>query len=260
MNNNRQALLLVTHRLNDSLIEKLHVLKSAFEPYGDTFFVYQKDSEYLSEKDIQKLDALNAVGFTIEDLCTLGYEALEETIIPGSNHFITMWFWKQYPGYSHYWNVEYDVEFAGDWRELFSALAESNADFIATRMERYKDNPYWYWWPAFKSIGGYVPYRERVKSFNPIYRLSDRAFSHLDLRFRTGWGGHHEVTIPTILDRDGFKIEDIGACGAFTPEERRGMFYDADVPDPLGTMRHAPVFKRDEIVPDSHMLYHPVKD
>lgn len=247
--------MIVCHKLTERLIEKYYFVSKAFAEYGETFLLYQKDTvdETMIPKDIR------GIGFSIDDLCALGYEAWAETIVPGSNHFILLWFYRMFPDYKRYWNIEYDVEFAGDWKYLFKRFAKSEADLLSCHIMSFSEDPIWYWWRALKTIGEYVPFRERIRSFNPIYRLTAIALSFLDAKLKGGNGGHHEVVLPTLLSRAGFILEDFGGKGRFTKSENFGLHYDAKYPEPWGTMRHKPPIAEDTVIADSRMLYHPVK-
>lgn len=247
--------LLVCHELTERIIEKYHSVARAFAGFGDTFLVYQK--EKVEDRNVP--EGIKSIGFTIDDLCSLGYEAWAETIVPGSNHFILLWFFRLYPDYGRYWNIEYDVEFAGDWQYLFKRFDKSDADLLSCHIMSFRDDPYWYWWKALKTGDGYVPIHERLRSFNPIYRLTAEAMAYLDDKLRCGSGGHHEVVIPTLLDRAGYKLEDLGGKGKFVKPDNFGLHYDSEHPEPWGTMRHKPPISLNAIIPESRMLYHPVK-
>ena len=255
----RQALIFVTHNLTSRQLDRFERIKTAFAPYGDAFLLCQSDCQSYDTfsgitPDVKKLE------FSIEDLAKLSYRAIEKSIIPGSNHFILMWFYKNHPGYSYYWNIEYDVEYTGDWSKLFGRFAESHADFLSTHIRPFDQEPGWYWWSAMFTGDIYIPIRKRIASFNPIYRLSARAVDFLDEKLSIGWAGHHEVFIPSVLNRYGYKLEDFGGNGMFVKKGNINKFYNESIPSPLGTMRHAPRFGIESIDRRRKLLYHPVKE
>ncbi len=247
--------LIVCHKLDDRIITNYRKIALAFHEFGKTYLLYQNDN--IMEEDIPSDVA--AIGFGIDDLCSLGYQAWAETIVPGSNHFILLWFYNNYPQYYRYWNIEYDVEFAGDWKYIFNRFYKSDADFISCHIMRFMDDPGWYWWKAIKTVGYYIPLKQRIRSFNPIYRISKRGITFLHEKLSNGFGGHHEVVIPTMLYFGGFRIEDFGGIGEFVKPENRGLHYDASSPFPWGTMRHKPDITLEDIKINSNFLYHPIK-
>lgn len=239
------------------MIKKYGRLKTAFTPYGDVFLLRQKDDqlcEYINERNLE----VNEVLFSIEDLAQLPYKAIESSIIPGSNHFILLWFFNKYPGYSHYWNIEYDVNYTGDWASLFDAFSESDSDFLSSHIRPFMREPEWYWWSTLFTGNNRIPLNKRVASFNPIYRLTARATAFLHEKLSMGWAGHHEVFIPTLLKNSGFKIEDFGGTGDYVRHCNINKFYNAENPPPFGTMRHAPPFCAETIL-QNNLLYHPIK-
>lgn len=250
----KQALIFVTHKLNIDQLNKYKRLKLAFSSYGDVFLVRQ-----LEEQSCQLIDGIDEVVFTIEDLDQLPYKAIESSIIPGSNHFILFLFFKKYPYYSHYWNIEYDVEYSGEWKDLFDNFAVSESDFLSSHIRPFNKEPEWYWWSSLFTGKIHIPLRERIASFNPIYRMTARAMIFLHNTLSSGWTGHHEVFIPTVLKLYGFNLEDFGGNGEYVIDKNRNKFYTEDMPFPFGTMRHCPSFSVDSIDKERKLLYHPVK-
>jgi hypothetical protein len=118
------------------------------------------------------------------------------------------------------------------------------------------------------SAGGEeVPLERRVKGFMPFSRLSHAMFAACDARYRSGWNGHCEVIWPTIASLASLRLEDIGSNGSFTPDERRGRYYN-NTPSEWsqfpGTFVYRPCFAdRNLFGPQCHFtgtLWHPVKE
>jgi hypothetical protein len=102
----------------------------------------------------------------------------------------------------------------------------------------------------------------RIRSFNPIFRISNQAIAYLKDAYLSGWSGHHEVSMATLLNEGGFKINDIGGGGRFVLpgfEEKNYVTSQRDTNGDLksGTMRFRPLISEEEI--DGQFLYHPVK-
>lgn len=158
------------------------------------------------------------------------------------------------------WAIEYDVRFSGDWFFLFDAFREANYDFLACHLRDYVDEPDWPRW----SLGHprkSIALGERLRCFNPIFRLSKSALSFLHQSL-LGWCGHNEVLLPTLLHHNGFAIADMGGKGRFRPSDLRENFYIESEPNSIGlldtgTMRYRPPFVTDGC--EENKLYHPVK-
>lgn len=199
--------------------------------------------------------------FTMDILEQMEYPALGESLY-GNVHFPLFAYWRKHlrgDGIDHLWFVEYDVAFTGSWDYLFDYFEDSDADLIASHIQRYDEHPGWPWW-RIEHPRETLPRDDRIRSFNPIYRLSSKALAFLDKAFRKGWKGHHEVTIPTLLHNNGFSLLDFGNRGTFVDDALENFYYSYSLRNifkGLGTMRHRPVFKRPGLLKNT--LYHPVK-
>ncbi len=251
------ALLFVTHFLTDSLLERFSRISKGFRSYGDAFLVHTGNVSDI-EKDACARLGIRLLSIDEDDLNDLHYSPIEETIIPGSNHFIMMWFFKKLPHYRHYWNVEYDVDFSGDWENFFNLHSPRKADFLTCHVKTIGEEPGWYWWYTFRPIADIIPHEMLMKSFNPIYRISREALKALDTYLADGNEGHHEVLVPTFLNHSGFIVSDFGGVGSFVEEGFRDSAY-VTVGN-LPTMRYRPFVdpKCEMTQPDK--LYHPVKE
>jgi hypothetical protein len=178
-------------------------------------------------------------------------------------HMVYAWldFYLENPDYEYYWVMEYDVRFTGNWNEMFGHFDKSLADLLGTTMQRLPDMPDWYWWSSLKTPwGGALDGHEYVRGFFPFVRLSNRALKVLDEKYRAGWCGHFEVTIPTILDYFGLELEDFGGDGEFVASGNTDRFYTNNPHNPdltPGTF----VFRPSMNVPgdEKNKLWHPIK-
>src|SRR5690554_1821364 len=196
MEEKKNVILFVTHRIDETIIKRYIDIKNSVNNICDVFLLFNNE-----EEDIVVQEGIDPYYFNVESLNNLGYEPIKETIIPGSNHFALLQFFKDHPTYDHYWNIEYDVYFTGNWNYLFSSFDHIEADFLSSHIERFKDFPNWYWWHSFYLNNIDLPLSQMIKSFNPIYRISKSALMLLDNILKEGksWG-HHEVFIPTVLN------------------------------------------------------------
>ena len=255
----KETVLFIAHKLSDELIERYRLLKSGFGERGPVVLAIQCEDDDTASAVKSIPEDVETFLFSYESLARLRYMALEETIVPGSNHFILLDYYLHNPNYARYWNVEYDVVFGGDWSDFFSVLDSWPHDFVSTHVRRFEEDPFWYWWRAFMNNRAHTPLADRLASFNPIYRLTNRALEKLDIFLKEGNGGHHEVVIPTLMQAEGLSIADLGGSGEYVPSGYNACFYSEDTPSPRGSMRHAPVIEKADIDRISKILYHPVK-
>jgi len=194
----KQAFLFVAHYNTPGIEAEFQKLKGATKGIGDCFLVGSRDFP------------------------DLGYPTLyPNTLVPGSNHFILLDFFRK-NHYDHYWNIEYDVSFTGDWKEFFEYFNRGDEDFVSSHIRFYEDEPMWFWWSSLKCG---APVSKKIRSFNPIYRISHRALELVDAGHKGGWSGHHECLIPTILFNSGMALRDFGGSGSFVRTEDKERFY-----------------------------------
>jgi hypothetical protein len=164
--------------------------------------------------------------------------------------------------YTHYWIIEHDVRFTGDWEYLISSFEENDSDLITSSIYGYRNAEEFVFWDSISHPSSYIPKPKRIRSFNPIYRISSEALQFISDSQWNGWRGHQEVLIPTLLHNNGYTIEDFGGDGEFVPAHRTNAWYTSKnlnnfgVPDG-GTHRFRPRFWRAGSQPN--MIYHPVK-
>ena len=258
----KQAILLSTHIFNDYVCSAYHRLNEEISEDMDLFLLLEVENE-----DFVAPEGIHCFPFTVDTLNTLNYEPIAETIIPGSNHFQVLLFYKNNPIYDYYWNIEYDVYFHGHWRVLFDRLKTVTSDFLSSHLERYPQTPEWAWWNSLKLKTINIPKEQYIKSFNPIYRISNEALRFLDkILSEEGNEGHHEALIPTVLHHAGFTVNDFGGIGEFVLPgyENTAYLTSSDVNNLTymgSSMRFRPVYHIDEIkkMPEDNKLFHPVK-
>lgn len=248
----RQAIVIVGHRLNADLIKQYNTILEAFTPYGDTFLILNTDNSEMNFK-IDK----NIICLSTRMILSMGYIPIEESIIPGSNHFLLLWIYKHFPQYDYYWNVEYDVTFSGYWSYLFKLCENRRAHFLSTHIKHYIEDSDWSWWKSLYGKMSHINIMNRLRSFNPIYRISKEALTLIDHTLMEGSYGHHEVLVPTLLYSNGYSIEDFGGAGSFTPKSFINKIYIQHGQE--GTMRYRPIFNREDDFPFENRLFHPVK-
>jgi len=143
----------------------------------------------------------------------------------GHQDLPVMKFFLDHPEFDRYWVIEDDVRYSGSWTDIMGELAQSSADLLMTVVQNYSEYPQWHWWKFLITGGEVLPIERRVRGFFPFFRVSAACLQSIDQKYRQGWGGHYEVSWPSIARASGLSIEDIGGEGSYTPPERRGRFY-----------------------------------
>lgn len=244
----KQAVLYLTTKSNEWTLSAFHALEQSLQGMADVYFAYHQQGDVLPVS-LQNVE--NQFVFTSDVLKELGYTPMERgKLVPGSNHFPLLKFYKENQGYDYYWLVEDDVRFSSEWKDFFGSFASCTSDFLSSVIETKAENPTWYWWTSLKTGNEVIAEEKLLKSFNPIYRLSRQALACIDAYLRIGWMGHYEVLLPTLLYNKGFLLEDFGGEGTFVRPENNAKFYDDT------SMRIAPVLPDDR----KNYLFHPVKE
>jgi hypothetical protein len=165
------------------------------------------------------------------------------------------------------WAIEYDVDYAGRWSDLFDQFADNDADLLTTTLLRRRDQEQWPWWASAGSPS-WVAEEQWLRSLNPLMRLSRPLVNAYCVAMADpAWRGHYEFTLPTLASVSGFVVEDLGGDGPFTPDARRGRIYvgrtPAGRPDDqtfgFRPVRRRYFHERPEAFPRAGLVYHPVK-
>jgi hypothetical protein len=253
----KQAFLFLSHLSSETIIKEFKNIRRSTENTGDAFFLYDATGKIVPDK----INKLSPYLYSKECLSSLYYPTIGQNIIPGHAHFPLFQFFLDKPDYDYYWVIEYDVRFCGEWQLFFDSFLKTNADFLSCHIRSNSDEPSWPWW-KLNHPREYIPLHERLRSFNPIYRISNPAISFLHRAFRSGWCGHHEVAIPTLLQRNGLTIREISGSSKYTVLGMENKYYSGSGSNSggvlsSGTMRYRPVFWRYGY--GNNKLYHPVK-
>lgn len=253
----KQAILLLTNRQDKNLLDLYRELMINIGPDDDIFLLYHQTKPRLPKRILR----CNHFLFSYDSLSQLNYTPIAATLIPGSNHFPVLSFFIDNPGYKYYWCIEDDVRFNGSWKYFFEITGQYDNDFFSSHLKRFQDDPSWFWWNIIGHPDKSLPVSSKVKSFNPIYRISGPALKYIDECLKNHWFGHHEVLIPTLLNDRGFKIADLGGGDEFAQAGMTTRFYtdeNLESAQVQSTVRWRPVMDKAGIIPDK--LYHPVKD
>ena len=259
MKQRKCCLLFMTHTWNAGIATALAALEEAIGKRFDIHVLV----DVTSNPSVPDLDRSHLYRFTADQVTPPDYKVKAAhhpgTIWPMNIELPVLWFFKKHQKYQYYWVMEYDVRFTGDWRVFFDAFEDNASELLATTLYRHRFRPDWQHWRTLTAPMP-VPEHERVRGLFPLYRLSNTALARLESAYLTGWGGHYEVTIPTILTKAGMRIEDFGGDGEFVPAGNHNRFYrNTPINAGLapGTFTVAPN-QTDPAAPPE-MLWHPIK-
>ncbi len=249
--------LFLSHRLDRGVVQALEEWCQAAWRVGDCWLLTPLEGR---GGNVQTVETQIHHFETAKLQKTLGFAAIRPGIVPGNTHFPLFDFFRQHPRHSHYWIVEYDVRFSGSWSDLFARMESETADFVTCHLRRHGLTTWdWHWW-GIDHPNELIAPSDRIAGFNPFYRISHRAIASLDRELQTGWRGHSETLLPSLIARMSFSLRDFAANGEF-PAVAGGQFCTPHGGDftflSKSTMRYRPAHTR--IASASHRLYHPVK-
>lgn len=253
----KQAFLFLSHLSSGIIIKEFENIRRSTKHIGDTFFLYDARGPAVP----RNINKLSPYLYSEQCLSSLGYPTIGFSIIPGHAHFPVFKFYLDRPDYDYYWVIEYDVRFSGEWQLFFDRFQTVKNDFLTSHIRTYTEEPYWDWWNLSHPQKS-IPLYRRIRSFNPIYRISKEALLFLHGAFKDGWCGHHEVAIPTLLHHNGFTIQEISGTGKFTIPGMENKFYSSSKPDSWGKLSNGNLKYRPSFLLygfQANKLYHPVK-
>lgn len=156
--------------------------------------------------------------FTNEDLKALGYVFVS---IMYNCEFAALLFQRRQPQYDHYWLIDCDVRYRGNWREFLGPFSTMDGyDLLATHVTNAIENPKWAHWGESN-----VKFKEEIGVFYSVVRFSDRALRFLDGQYREGRAGFVELIGSSLLHSAGFKVGDFSGLAHRTPDFVQRAFY-----------------------------------
>lgn len=193
----------------------------------------------------------------------LGYPYLtEKGIVPGCTHYPLVDFCRKH-SYPYYWLIENDVEFSGNWNSLVSSFTQDPADLVAAHVVPHTADPGWIWWRSLSAprLRPLDP-TKLLRAFFPVYRISRKGLFYIDRMQRSGWRGHYEVLIPTLLGAAGMSVKDLRQFGPFYLGSRQDPPRSAQQLEQLSTLRWRPPVTHEEFVHRfrENVIFHPVKE
>lgn len=240
-----QAFLFLCHYFSRVERREFEKIQTAAAGLGASFVLFHATGQPLPAM----LKNCNVYPFSYQTLFALNRKEVTRIAPGGNTHLPLIQFGLEYPHYDFYWLIEYDVRFTGSWRYFFESCRLDVSDLLTCHLFEYAARPDWYWWPSLKHPHLEIPLSDRLGAFNVIYRISNPALHTLAKCLKSGWRGHEEVFIPTLLHRHGFAISDFNNLPRFGGVS--GTFYNRR------TMWHLPPHWR--FLWQKNKLYHPIK-
>ena len=254
----QQAFIFLTNKHAPVVLDLYHRLHTAAQAWGDTYLAYNQTTPTVPAPIMNERNFI----FTNDIVDRMGYDTLDKRVYSNA-HFVLLDFYLKNQQYDYYWFIEDDVVFNGSWAHLFSHFSESHIqpDLLACHIYSYQNTPGWCWWVSLYHPYQQVPMNLRIRSFHPVFRISNAALRFLHAALTDRWRGHHEVLIASLLYLEGFHVADFGGNGPFVIPGHDDRFYiNGHISDDCndGTMRFRPLIQPSEITVDNK-LYHPVK-
>lgn len=211
----KTVILFKCHSIDKKILYEYRAISSSCDPLlYDVIMLYDN-----SRKDFKPVDGVKYFLFNQEDFKKIGYPLMDK--LPKSSILEYMFskniqwfhadypifiFYKKHPEYQYYWQIEFDVRFNGPWKYFFSHHEKLDSDFLSTYIETREQYPEWNAWGVHNLD---VDDEKLRQSIFPLIRLSNHAIKLLDKEFLSGKCGYCEVIIPSILNINNYKIEEI---------------------------------------------------
>jgi hypothetical protein len=110
------------------------------------------------------------------------------------------------PMYEHYYLIEYDC-YSDNWRQFFMDLSSDNTDMLATRIQKYEEQPSWMWFHTIHNLD--FPKEKLFKSFFPVVRLSNASLDKLKDYYLLGFEGFCELITPSVVHIENLSLKNI---------------------------------------------------
>jgi hypothetical protein len=210
------VVLFLAHQWSEAIGQRFWRLRRELSPLLDCFVSLQDDRGDVLRNWQAFLAGLGApdalAPFLPDDLPgELGLRYFGDRRILGNAHFPLLRFARS-NRYRHYWQVESDVEYRGNWLAFFSAYIDCETPLLASHIHRYPEWPSWGWWRSLSAPAGVaLGPNDLYKAFFPVFRISRDAIQAVEQAHASGWLGHFEVLVPTTLVRAGLAIQDLRA-------------------------------------------------
>jgi len=264
----RSAILFHTHIISNDILSEFQNISNESEGIADAYLLCDDKNIDITKK----VKKYRYISFNKEGLSDLNYPIIKDeqrgAEVPINRAFqlsnkklSILKFFLEHQDYDYYWYIEYDVRYSGKWSQFFNNFNNNDSDLITSYLRSYKEEPRWLLW-YLNHTELTIPESERIRSFNPVMRISNKALTYLHESFLDGWIGHLEVLIPTLLHNNGFELEDFGGSGKFCQKENINRNYIGSENNLDGVLDHGTMRYRPHLIYlglKKNKLYHPIK-
>jgi len=253
--------------ISQNIVNEFKHISKGSEGIGEAYMLYD-DKNIDIPKEVKKHKYFC---FNKEEISDLNYPIVNDAKriadVPSQNslrksnfQLSILKFFIENRDYDYYWYIEYDVRYSGKWRDFFDYF-NNDKDLITSHIRSYDEEPKWpFWYLEHPNLS--IPDLKRIRSFNPVMRISNKALTYLHESLMDGWIGHLEVLIPTLLHKNGFELEDFGGSGKFCEKENINRNYLGSSNNTYGRLFHGTLrYKPHPIYLGlrKNKLYHPIK-
>lgn len=254
----KQAVILLSHVHSPSIVSHFNRLKEETAGLVDAFFCLHRPG------GAQPGDAADfIITEKDEEACMphrLAYRKKHDLPL-GTCGFLDLVFLsavQRLPDYDYYYMMEFDVDYAGNWREFFEQVAPREGDLIAAHIHWRLQNPDWIHWRWHYSVP--VPNNKQLMALIVLMRMSRRMVDVYTEALRSGkWVGNIEALAPTIALNHNLSIVDLGGRGDFTPPEWKEKYYNYGGTFEFRPIRGAKYWHQDQTGFVPGLLHHPIK-
>ena len=262
------AILFHTHIISNYILSEFQNISNESEGISDAYLLCDDKNIDITQKlknyryfCINK-EGLSDLNFPINNDEKRKSKIPTKKVLQLSNYKLSiLQFFLDNRDYDYYWYIEYDVRYSGKWSQFFKHFNNNDSDLLTSYLRYYKEEPNWsHWYLNHPDLT--IPESERIRSFNPLMRISKKALTYLHESLMDGWIGHLEVLIPTLLHQNGFEIEDFGGSGKFCRKENINRHYIPSKNNLRGDLDHGTMRYKPHPVYlglSKNKLYHPVK-
>jgi hypothetical protein len=260
----RTAICLLAHRCTPSIAQRFDRLRREAEGRADCYVMLHDDGGPVAQgwrEFLQARGMPQALWLFRPDTLvgSLGYQASGTLNMMGSTHMPLTFFARSH-GYAHWWQVESDVDYRGNWGAFFDAYRGVEADVLASHVHHVSDWPTWSHWQSLVApLDAGLRAESLYKAFFPVSRFSAAALRVVDHAHAHGWAGHFEALIPTLMKHEGLTLRDLRSVSPC---------YVGDSQNPAAllplqsTMRWRPLVTQAEFAGrgEGPLLFHPIKE
>ena len=186
----RQVVIFKTHTWNNDIENfVLKILDSTTKNNIDFFVIYNSDEKIkINNNRITKI-LLFTKPNKIEKLYDTGFVSMW-----ASNHWLLMWFYKNYPDYDFYWSIEYDVRIIGNMDKLWKINKKYDFVYPVKPFTNESDS----WLDTY--VGDIFTLKDFRFGYLQLARYSNRFLYLLDLYFINGEHAQDELITYTIFN------------------------------------------------------------